>query len=54
MGGRNGNGAAASSVFGGMGWFVFWLFTVSFAQLSFGKAVLAILIWPYYLGVVLR
>jgi len=52
--GDQGNGAAATSLFGGMGWFVFWLFTVAFAQLSFGQAALAILIWPYYLGVALR
>ncbi len=53
MGGR-GSGAAASSVFTGAGWFVFWLFTVAFAQLGFGKALLAIFIWPYYLGAALR
>jgi hypothetical protein len=53
--GDNGNrGAAATSLFGGMGWFVFWLFTVGFAGLSFGKALWAILVWPYYLGVALR
>lgn len=46
--------AAASSVFGGAGWFVFWLFTVAFAQLSFGKALLAIVLWPYYLGLAVR
>ena len=48
------NGAAASSIFTGAGWFVFWLFTVAFAQLGFGKAILAIFIWPYYLGAALR
>lgn len=47
-------GAAASSLFTGAGWFVFWLFTVAFAQLSFWKAVLAVFLWPYYLGVALR
>lgn len=52
MGGK-GSGAAASSVFTGAGWFVFWLFTVAFAQLGFGKALLAIFIWPYYLGAAL-
>jgi hypothetical protein len=31
-------------------WFIGWLFTIGFAGLSFGKAVLAILLWPYYLG----
>ncbi len=31
-------------------WYIGWLFTVAFAHLSFWKAVLAIIIWPYYLG----
>ncbi len=39
--------------YGGM-WYVGWLFTVAIAQLSFGKAILALLIWPWYLGVTLR
>jgi len=54
MGNDDKKGAAATSLFGGMGWFVFWLFTVGFADLSFGKALWAILAWPYYLGVTLR
>ena len=45
---------STSSLFGGAGWFAFWLFTVAFAQLSIGKALLALLIWPWYLGVALR
>jgi hypothetical protein len=35
-------------------WFGAWLFTIAFVKLSFWKAVLALVIWPYYLGVVLR
>lgn len=31
-------------------WFLGWLFTIGFTGLSFGKAILAILLWPYYLG----
>ncbi len=31
-------------------WFIGWLFTIGFVQLSFWKAVLALIIWPYYLG----
>jgi hypothetical protein len=31
-------------------WFAAWLFTVGYAKLSFWSAVLAILIWPYFLG----
>jgi hypothetical protein len=54
MSDKGSNGAAASSVFGGAGWFVFWLFTVAFTQLPVGKAILAIVIWPYYLGLALR
>lgn len=31
-------------------WFIGWLFTIGFLQLSFFKGFLAILLWPYYLG----
>ncbi len=34
---------------GGM-WFVAWLFTIGYLQLTAGKAILAIILWPYYLG----
>ncbi len=36
--------------FGGMLWFASWLFTIGFLQLTFWKGVLALLLWPYYLG----
>jgi hypothetical protein len=39
--------------FGGL-WYVGWLFTVAVAQLPLGKALLALAIWPWYLGVALR
>lgn len=32
-------------------WCGAWLFTIGFLHLSFWKAVLAIVVWPYYLGV---
>lgn len=32
-------------------WFVGWLFTIGFLHLTFGKGLLAIIIWPYYIGV---
>ncbi len=38
------------SIAGGL-WFGGWLFTLGFLQLSFFKGVLAILLWPYYLGI---
>jgi hypothetical protein len=32
-------------------WFAGWLFTIGFLHLSFGQGVLAIVLWPYYIGV---
>jgi hypothetical protein len=34
----------------GMVWCGGWLFTLGFLHLPFWKGVLALLIWPYYLG----
>jgi hypothetical protein len=31
-------------------WAMGWLFTIGYVHLPFGKAILAILLWPYYLG----
>ena len=31
-------------------WFMGWLFTIGFLHLSFWRAVLALVIWPYNLG----
>lgn len=31
-------------------WFAGWLFTIGFLNLTFWKGVLAILLWPYYIG----
>ncbi|MCB0731871.1 MAG: hypothetical protein KDC52_01430 [Ignavibacteriae bacterium] len=39
-----------NSICGGL-WFVGWLFTLGFLKLTFWKGVLALLLWPYYLGV---
>lgn len=35
-------------------WFIGWLFTVAFANLVWWKALLALIIWPYYLGLAAR
>ncbi|MCE9643040.1 MAG: hypothetical protein K8Q97_01800 [Candidatus Andersenbacteria bacterium] len=32
-------------------WFIGWLFTIGFLHLSFWKGVLAIIVWPYFIGV---
>jgi hypothetical protein len=39
---------------GGMLWFGGWLFTIGYAQLGFWKAVLGLIIWPYFLGMLAR
>lgn len=31
-------------------WFAGWLFTLGFLHLPFGRAILALVIWPYYIG----
>tara|TARA_B100000745_G_scaffold300509_1_gene254831 strand:+ start:4311 stop:4469 length:159 start_codon:yes stop_codon:yes gene_type:complete len=31
-------------------WFAAWLFTIGFLQLSFFKGLLAIILWPFFLG----
>ena len=31
-------------------WLVAWLFTVGYAKLNFLHGLIALLIWPYYLG----
>ncbi|HTS89253.1 MAG TPA: hypothetical protein VMG41_12250 [Gemmatimonadales bacterium] len=36
--------------FTGTVWTAGWLFTIGFLHLTFWKGVLALLIWPYYLG----
>lgn len=35
-------------------WLIGWLFTISFAKLVWWKAILGLLLWPYYLGLVVR
>ena len=37
--------------FAGTAWFAGWLFSLGFLHLTFWKGVLAIVLWPYYLGV---
>ena len=39
--------------FAGVLWFAGWLFTLGLLHLTFWKGVLAILMWPYYLGLML-
>jgi len=39
--------------FSGGLWIVGWFFTIGYLQLSFWEGVLAVILWPYYLGVAL-
>jgi uncharacterized membrane protein len=36
--------------FTGTAWLAGWLFSVGFLHLGFWNGVLAIVLWPYYLG----
>lgn len=38
-------------MFSGGLWFAAWLFTIGYLKLTFWQGVLAIIIWPYYIGV---
>jgi hypothetical protein len=38
----------------GIIWLIGWLFTIGYAQLSFFKGLLGIIVWPYYLGDLLK
>lgn len=31
-------------------WTIGWLFTIGWLQMTFWKGLLALLIWPYYIG----
>lgn len=31
-------------------WYIGWLFTLGLVKFGFWKALLALIIWPYYLG----
>jgi len=35
-------------------WLIGWLFTIGFLRLAFWKGLLALVVWPYYLGVFFR
>ena len=34
----------------GLFWLMGWLFTLGYLHLSFGTGVLALFVWPYYIG----
>jgi hypothetical protein len=40
-------------MFSGGIWFAGWLFSIGFLHMAFWRGVLAIIIWPYYIGIAL-
>jgi hypothetical protein len=36
---------------GGGLWIIGWFFTIGYLHLSFWQGVLAVVVWPYFLGV---
>jgi len=36
--------------FSAFSWFAGWLFTIGFLHLAFWKGVVAIVLWPYFIG----
>ena len=36
---------------GGLLWFAGWLFTIGYLKLGFWPGALALIIWPYHIGV---
>ena len=50
----NGKGNTAAGTGFGIVWFIGWLFTIAFAKLIWWQALLGLVFWPYYLGLVLR
>ena len=51
---RGNRRADAGTVFGPV-WIIGWLFTIGYGGMPFfWQGVLALLIWPYYLGAALR
>lgn len=35
-------------------WFIGWLFTLALAELIWWQALLAIFVWPYYMGLAIE
>jgi hypothetical protein len=46
--------ANASGAIAGVIWFIGWLFTIGFAHLVWWKIIVGVVVWPLFLGQVLR
>ena len=47
---RGSRGHVGGSAAGGSLWLIGWLFTLGYLHLPFWRAVLGLIIWPYFLG----
>jgi hypothetical protein len=45
---------AAGPPLSGTLWFAGWLFTIAYAKLVWWKALVALVVWPYFLALALR
>jgi hypothetical protein len=43
-------GGGSGQVFGGTAWAMGWMFTIGYLHLHFWPGVLAMIIWPWYIG----
>jgi hypothetical protein len=39
-----------AGAFGGTIWFIGWLFTIGFADLTWWKIIVGVVVWPFFLG----
>ena len=52
--GTKSNVSCENPAFIGTIWFVGWMFTIGFAKLVWWKAIIAVVLWGYFLGAALR
>ena len=46
--------SGAGAGIGGVFWMAGWLFTIAYVNLVWWKMILALVVWPYYLGAWVR
>ncbi len=51
---RKFKGGGASAGAAGVIWFIGWLFTIGYVNLIWWKIILALVVWPYFLGLAVR
>lgn len=51
---RKCGGGVNAGALSGATWFAGWLFTIGYLGLTFWQSVLALIIWPYFIGAALR